>query len=263
MDYYINLTHTSPPFLPKKGSFLYYCYRKLPQKKQSQLMIVENLQYQFITISELFKESSVAIKKLEWWIDEINKIFNGKPNHPVSIAMMQIVKEYNIDSEQLIKTAISKTQIIAGNKINNTQELKSFIAEQYGYFEILKGQILHSHSDLNTGSLKWLEDTSEIMESIRYIYLLLWHKNHHLYLLPGIDASTESKIQKERLSNIFQNLTTKYNELIQGTPSKNLNPILNRLKLHYKILKAMKKNGFNVEKTRIELSPLHMLFATR
>ena len=225
-------------------------------------MVIENIQHQLINTSELYKEKLVAIKKLEWWIEEANRVFTSSPNHPTLKAFVKIKNTLVVDQHSFIRLFADKAAILNGVDINTNADLDSHINQQYLRFEQIKAQIL-LQKKLDSISEKWVNEISQAMEKIRYIYLLAHHKFHHIFLLPNINKNSTQNEQLLSLEKLSYQILNDEKKLKLEIPDKTLNPLFNRYKLHIKLLKLMKKNKFKVERERIELSPLQMLFCTK
>jgi hypothetical protein len=262
LDYYIKLPSSPNNFIPQRGSFLYYCYRKLPINKQEDLMIIENIQHQLINTCELYKEKLVAIKKLEWWIEEANNIFTNSANHPSLKALSLITGSLDLDKTKVIKLFQSKAKILNGISLSNNSELNKFISEQYSEFEQIKAKIL-LNENLNQNLIDIVGQLSIAMEKVRYIYLFAHHKVNQIHLLPGYDEKLSKGNQISVLKEIGNQVLKDDNQIKLPGKINELKPLFNRYKLHIKLLKAMKKNNYNVEQERIELSPLQMLFTVK
>lgn len=47
-------------------------------------------------------DADVARTALNWWRGEVAAIYGGKPTHPVCIALVDIVKRFNLPQEHLL-----------------------------------------------------------------------------------------------------------------------------------------------------------------
>ncbi len=48
-------------------------------------------------------DPSLASNKLEWWRNEINNLFSGKPNHPVTQALQTSTENFNLPQEYFVE----------------------------------------------------------------------------------------------------------------------------------------------------------------
>ena len=261
MDYYIKLPSQQAPFLPRQGEFLYYCYRKLPRDTQHQLMTLEHLQHCLITCAELYNEPAVAAKKLSWWIEECEAALagNARPQHPVTVALQDFLAD-TPPAGPLLESIKAKHKLLQRIDLEDFNTLHTFIDSQTLPFEQARAYCL-TRQPLNETLETWLTQACRLMEYVRFVYLLPAHKSNHLYFLPGSDATLTQARQSELLKSHWPHQQARAYTLLKQKEGRNLAALRTRLKLHWKLLKLMHRHHFTVDRMRIDLSPLQMLFA--
>ena len=84
------------------GSSLYYCtlfYQS--QQKRKLHAIFALLQELLDTISEC-QDAGIARIKLQWWCEEITRLFTSEARHPVSLELQQLMPELQLDKSHLL-----------------------------------------------------------------------------------------------------------------------------------------------------------------
>jgi len=81
------------------GSSFYYSFLFLPANQRQAITAVYAFCREVDDIVDECSEINTAITKLNWWRDEIQRVFHGQAQHPVGIALSQSVKEFNLDEK--------------------------------------------------------------------------------------------------------------------------------------------------------------------
>lgn len=118
-----------------KGSSLYYSVRVLAPAKRAALTI---LHAWFREISDIVwdcQTPEVAMRKFNWWYEEITQTFAGNPHHPVSRALAPLISQH-----QLLRDDF-QVPIVAF--------LEDFTVMHYSSFEALKGYCQKTSGILN------------------------------------------------------------------------------------------------------------------
>jgi phytoene synthase len=74
-----------------RGSSLYYSVYFAPRDRQPALRALYAYQREVTEIVREVREHSVAAAKLQWWRMELDRVFDGHPQHPVGQALQQDV----------------------------------------------------------------------------------------------------------------------------------------------------------------------------
>lgn len=85
-----------------RGSSLYYALNYAPRTAQPALRALIAYQREIIKIPREVREPSVAIVKLNWWREELERAFSGQAQHPVAQALSQdLLSKHDIDQQRL------------------------------------------------------------------------------------------------------------------------------------------------------------------
>ena len=91
-------TKAAPP-----GSTLYYSLLFLPEDKRRAATALHAFHREVSDISDECRDPSVARIKLQWWRDEVQRMFSGRPRHPITQAMLAPVQTYSLPQEQFME----------------------------------------------------------------------------------------------------------------------------------------------------------------
>lgn len=90
----------------RSGSSFYYSFLFLPPEKRKALTAL----YAFCRVVDdcvdECTEPSVAAQTLAWWQQEIDRVFEGRPEHPIGIALYEAHRRFNLQKqlfEQILK----------------------------------------------------------------------------------------------------------------------------------------------------------------
>lgn len=80
----------------ESGSSFYYSFLFLPTQKRQAIQAIYAFCREVDDIVDKGLDRHVAEKKLEWWYTEIDRIFLGRPLHPIGRALAEAINQYNL-----------------------------------------------------------------------------------------------------------------------------------------------------------------------
>jgi len=87
----------------KSGSSFYYSFRFLPPHKRRAITALYAFCREVDDVVDECSDANVARTTLNWWRGEVAEIYSGRPQHPVSQALVPIVKQFNLAQELLLE----------------------------------------------------------------------------------------------------------------------------------------------------------------
>jgi len=87
----------------KSGSSFYYSFLFLPPKQKQAIIALYAFCREVDDVVDECSDPSLASSKLEWWRDEINNLFSGKPSHPVTQALKTSTENFNLPQEYFLE----------------------------------------------------------------------------------------------------------------------------------------------------------------
>jgi phytoene synthase len=87
----------------KSGSSFYYSFLFLPQEQRQAIIALYAFCREVDDVVDECEDPNLARVKLQWWRSEIENLFNGKPQHPVTQALKSTVKSFNLPQEYFVE----------------------------------------------------------------------------------------------------------------------------------------------------------------
>jgi phytoene synthase len=83
----------------QSGSSFYYSFLFLPPPKRRAITALYAFCREVDDVVDEVHDTGVAQTKLAWWRQEIDRTYNGTPQHPVAQALVPVVREYSLPAE--------------------------------------------------------------------------------------------------------------------------------------------------------------------
>jgi phytoene synthase len=85
------------------GSSFYYSFLFLPAERRRAIMALYAFCREVDDVVDECNDLSVASTKLAWWRQEVERVAEGKPQHPVGQALKLVAPGINLPKEQLLE----------------------------------------------------------------------------------------------------------------------------------------------------------------
>ncbi len=96
------------------GSSFYYSFLFLPPERRRAITALYAFCREVDDVVDECQDPSIASAKLVWWRMEVARLYEGKPEHPVTQALQAVLPQFNLPQEQLL-------EIIDGMEMDLTQ----------------------------------------------------------------------------------------------------------------------------------------------
>nr|MBP6726518.1 squalene/phytoene synthase family protein [Thauera sp.] len=87
----------------KSGSSFYYSFMFLPPEQRQAITALYAFCREVDDVVDECHDVSLAQIKLEWWRQEVERIFTGTPTHPVGFALQDVLRRFKLPQEQLLE----------------------------------------------------------------------------------------------------------------------------------------------------------------
>ncbi len=87
----------------KSGSSFYYSFMFLPAERRQAITALYAFCREVDDVVDECHDLSLAQTKLEWWRQEVGRIYGGLPTHPVGHALKDVLKGVRLPQEQLLE----------------------------------------------------------------------------------------------------------------------------------------------------------------
>ena len=87
----------------RSGSSFYYSFMFLPADRRQAITALYAFCREVDDVVDECHDLSLAQTKLEWWRQEVGRVYNGTPTHPVGLALKDVIKGFRLPQEQLLE----------------------------------------------------------------------------------------------------------------------------------------------------------------
>jgi phytoene synthase len=83
------------------GSSFYYSFKFLPPEKRRAITALYAFCREVDDVVDECSDENVARTTLNWWRGQVAEIYGGKPQHPVALALVPVVRQFNLAQAHL------------------------------------------------------------------------------------------------------------------------------------------------------------------
>ena len=260
----------------QSGSSFYYSFLYLPSEKRRAITALYAFCREVDDIVDECTEVSVARMKLAWWRQEIASIFSkggkNKPSHPVTKALVEVVKTINLSASQLNEVIDGMEMDLDYNRYVDFSTLKLYChhvagvvgqlsAEIFGYQDRKTLEYAHSLG-LAFQLTNIIRDVGEDARRDR-IYLPQDELDSFGVSKEDILHSRESENFRRLMEFQIERAETYYIQAFAALPSedrKNQRPGFIMAAIYRTLLEEIKEDGCQVLRQRVSLTPIRKLW---
>lgn len=137
------------------GSSFYYSFLFLPKAQREAIIALYAFCREVDDIADECKEVSVARIKLAWWRNEIENLYLGKPQHPVTKALAKAVHQYQLVQEHFLEIIDGMEMDLDQNRYADFKQLQLYCYRVASVVGLLSVQIFGFE---NRKTLKYAHD---------------------------------------------------------------------------------------------------------
>jgi phytoene synthase len=139
----------------KSGSSFYYSFMFLPKPKRDAITALYAFCREVDDIADECTDFTIAQTKLNWWRTEIESLYQDKPQHPVSKALLNPIKTYNLDAEHFIEIIDGMEMDLKFNRYEDFKQLQLYCYRVASVVGLLSAKIFGFK---NRKTLKYAHD---------------------------------------------------------------------------------------------------------
>src|SRR5512135_353873 len=87
----------------QSGSSFTSSFRFLPKEKRQAMTVLYAYCREVDDVVDECSDANVARTTLNWWRGEVAAVYGGKPTHPVCLALVPVVRQFNMAQEHLLE----------------------------------------------------------------------------------------------------------------------------------------------------------------
>ncbi|MES2013368.1 MAG: presqualene diphosphate synthase HpnD [Pseudomonadota bacterium] len=137
------------------GSSFYYSFMFLPKQKREAITALYAFCREVDDIADECTDLHIAQTKLNWWRTEIENLYAGQPQHPVSKALVEPIQAYNLDAEHFIEIIDGMEMDLNFNRYEDFKQLQLYCYRVASVVGLLSAQIFEFN---NRKTLKFAHD---------------------------------------------------------------------------------------------------------
>jgi phytoene synthase len=125
----------------KSGSSFYYSFMFLPKDRRDAITALYAFCREVDDVVDECTDFQVAQTKLNWWRFEIESLYQGKPQHPVSKALAEPIKTYHLDAEHFVEIIDGMEMDLKFNRYEDFKQLQLYCYRVASVVGLLSAQI--------------------------------------------------------------------------------------------------------------------------
>lgn len=254
------------------GSTLYYSFRFLPAARRRAATAVYAFYREVDEIRIECREASVARIKLQWWRDEVGRLFKGEPRHPVTRALLEPVRTFSLPMEHFLEIIDGAEMDVGNFSYPSFKDLMLYChrlssmtammaAEVFGYRD--RHTLKYAH-DLGTAA-----KLTSIIRRVRqdgalgHIYLPLDELARFRVAAEDLLAGRDTDDVRQLIKYQIQRARDFYRTALERLPETDRWPQRGGIitaELQQAVLREIEADGYHVLAKRIALTPLRKLW---
>ncbi len=256
----------------KSGSSFYYSFLFLPPERRRAITALYAFCREVDDVVDECSDFNVARAKLGWWREEVERIYHGKPEHPVGEALAGVVGPFALPQAQLHEIIDGMEMDLVQNRYRTLDDLALYCHRVAGVVGLLSARIF-GYSDIKTEEYAHelglafqltniIRDVGEDARRNR-IYLPLDEMAHFGVSEADILHGKESEPFRQLMSSLAERAEEHYRRAFAALPQADRRPQrpgLIMAAIYRTVLEEIKRDGFQVLDRRISLTPLRKLW---
>ena len=254
------------------GSSFYYAFLFLPPQRRAAITAFYAFCREVDDVVDEVSDPGVAASKLAWWHNEVRQAFAGKPNHPVTQALMPHVTDFGIEEASL-------QSVIDGCELDLTQTRYLDYPNLTRYCHLVAGvvgevsaKIFGQTESATTAYAHKLGQAFQLTNIIRDVGEDALRGRIYLPVteLQQFDVKAHeilNRVDSDRFQALMQFQATRahalYDEALALMPAndwKHQKPGLMMASIYRTLLREIEAQKFPVLKQRVALTPLRKLW---
>ena len=154
----------------KSGSSFYYSFLFLPKTKRLAITALYAFCREVDDIADAEMDNNIKLVKLEWWRSEIELLFKGSSNHPVTQALSPAIKNFNLEKKYFLEIIDGMEMDLEKVRFANFEELNLYCYRVAGVVGLLSASIFGYNDPKTLEYAKKLGLALQLTNIIRDVY---------------------------------------------------------------------------------------------
>ncbi|MBP7443019.1 MAG: presqualene diphosphate synthase HpnD [Thauera sp.] len=256
----------------KSGSSFYYSFMFLPAERRQAITALYAFCREVDDVVDECHDLSLAQTKLEWWRQEVGRVYNGTPTHPVGLALKDVIKGFRLPQEQLLEIIDGMAMDLSQTRYLDFKGLQLYCYRVASVVGLLAAEIF-GYQDRQT--LKYAHDLGlafqltniirDVGEDARRGRIYLPIEDLQRFNVPAKDLLEARYSEQFRALMAFQAERAEkfYDQAFAQLPAvdrKAQRPGLVMAAIYRTLLREIARDGFMVLDRRTSLTPLRKVW---
>jgi 15-cis-phytoene synthase len=150
----------------RSGSTLYYTLLFLPEERRKATATLHAFSREVNGVVREVREPAVVQAKLGWWREEVGRIYRGRPQHPVAVALAEAAGNYRLDEASLLDIVEAAQMDLRYNAYPDFDALKAYCVRAGGSLGTLSAHVFGFE---DAGTLEFTNDLGVACQLTRII----------------------------------------------------------------------------------------------
>ena len=259
------------------GSSFFYAFLFLSSEKRRAMMALYAFCREVDDIADEIKEKEVAIPKLVFWQEEIDRVFDGKARHPVGKELMWTIAHYPMEKEQFTEMIEGMLMDVSGKPIVTDEDLDLYCYRVAGVVGLMSIAVFGYNNEQSRQFALKMGNALQLTNILRDVYEDT--KINRIYLPQQTRAKfkvTDQDIRQGFADNAQANANLKallqyyldkaeqaYADALAALPAEDrqsLTPSLMMGAIYYAHVAQLKAADLDVWKQPVRISPLRKIW---
>ena len=254
------------------GTSFYYSFLFLSPEKNQAIVALYAFCREVDDIVDECHEPALAQIKLQWWREEINKAFNGNPQHPVTRALVKHIEAFNLQQEYFSEIIDGMEMDLFQTRYPDFKELSLYCYRAASAVGLLAAEIFGYQ---NRETLKYAHNLGIALQLTNILRDVSEDAQRGRIYIPQDELAqfgvTEKDVLLGNMSENMRNLLehqakraeSYYTRAWEQLPDEDRYPQISGIimgKIYHAILGKIQKRNFEVINNKTKLTPIKKLW---
>jgi len=259
------------------GSSFFYAFLFLSPEKRRAMMALYAFCREVDDIADEIKEKEVATRKLVFWQEEVDRVFEGVARHPVGIELMWTIEHYPVEKIMLTEMIEGMLMDVSGKPIVTDEDLDLYCYRVAGVVGLMSIAVFGFSQEASRGFALKMGNALQLTNILRDVYedtkierIYLPQQtrakfkvtDHDIRQGFGDNAQANANL-KALLQHYFDKAEQSYADALAALPKEDrqsLTPSLMMGAIYYAHLAKLKNVDFDVWQQPVRLTPLKKIW---
>jgi len=152
------------------GSSFFYAFLFLSPEKRRAMMALYAFCREVDDIADEIKEKEVAVRKLAFWQEEIDRVFEGKARHPVGKELMWTLAHYPIEKSMFSEMIEGMLMDVSGKPIVTDEDLNLYCYRVAGVVGLMSIAVFGFTQEASKTFALRMGDALQLTNILRDVY---------------------------------------------------------------------------------------------